>query len=54
MDSIFKSLLKTTAEIADNITAAFGLKGFHGACKSERSAASTSSFYISFVLLTGF
>lgn len=38
VDSIFKSLLKTMAKIADNFTRALGLKGFHGASVSERSA----------------
>lgn len=48
MDSIFKSLLKSKAKIADNITRALGLKGFHGASVSERSAGFISLFYISF------
>ena len=52
VDSIFKSLLKTTAKIADNITRALGLKGFHGASVSERSAGFISVFYISFVSFT--
>lgn len=53
MDSIFKSLLKTTAKIADNITRALGLKGFHGASVSERSAGFISVLHLSH-LLTGF
>lgn len=48
VDSIFKSLLKSTAKIADNITRALGLKGFHGASVSDRSAGFISLFYISF------
>lgn len=48
MDSIFKSLLKTTAKIADNITQALGLKGFHGASVSERSAGFICFTFVSF------
>lgn len=53
MDSIFKSLLKTMAKIADNVTRALGLKGFHGASVSKRSCWLLSLCFI-FHLLTGF
>lgn len=36
MDSIFKSLLKTMAKIADDITRALRLKVFDGAFVSEK------------------
>lgn len=52
MDSIFKSVLKTTAKIADNITTALGLKRLQGASVSERSDGFISMFYISFVSFT--
>lgn len=50
MDSIFKSLVKTTAKIAD-ITRALGLKGFMVPL-CLRSAIFILVFYISFVSFT--
>lgn len=44
----FKSLLKTMAKIADNITRPLGLKGFHSASVSERCADFISVVYVSF------
>ena len=51
MDAIFKSLLKSMAKTADNITRALRLKWFHGSSVPERSAG--FMFYL-FHLLTGF
>lgn len=44
----FKSLLKTVAKIADNITRPLGLKGFHSASVSERCAGFICMLYVSF------
>lgn len=44
----FKSLLKTVAKIADNITRPLGLKGFHSVAMSERCAGFICVFYVSF------
>lgn len=44
----FKSLLKTVAKIADNITRPLGLKGFCGVSVSEKCAGFISVFYVSF------
>lgn len=45
----FKSLLKTMAKTADNITRPLGLKGFHSASVAERCAGFISVFYVSFI-----